>query len=312
MLNILDMFVTDELGQLESWFSKYINRKNGMDTDLYDLVQYTVLIVPRLYLLITVGIVYIKKNISSRRQILKDLVEMCCGVQNPLRGLFLRNYLLQCTRNVLPDVLESNNESEGNVYDAIDFVLRNFAEMNKLWVRMQYQGHSSEKMRREKEREELKILVGTNLVRLSQLESASLDIYQRLILPGILEQVVSCRDAIAQEYLMECIIQVFPDEFHLQTLDPFLKSCAQLEAGVNVKNIIICLIDRLPAYNQRNGKLNSSDIDTVIPKEVKLFEVFSMQVANIIQVIGYWTILILCDCIVYNSMLYEILFVLYI
>ncbi len=28
------------------------------------------------------------------------------------------------------------------------------------------------------------------------------------VLPGILEQVVSCRDAIAQEYLMECIIQV--------------------------------------------------------------------------------------------------------
>ena len=32
--------------------------------------------------------------------------------------------------------------------------------------------------------------------------------YKRVVLPGILEQVVSCRDAIAQEYLMECIIQV--------------------------------------------------------------------------------------------------------
>jgi hypothetical protein len=30
----------------------------------------------------------------------------------------------------------------------------------------------------------------------------------QLVLPGILEQAVSCRDAIAQEYLMECIIQV--------------------------------------------------------------------------------------------------------
>lgn len=28
------------------------------------------------------------------------------------------------------------------------------------------------------------------------------------ILPAILEQVVNCRDPIAQEYLMECIIQV--------------------------------------------------------------------------------------------------------
>jgi len=28
------------------------------------------------------------------------------------------------------------------------------------------------------------------------------------VLPGVLEQTVSCRDPIAQEYLMECIIQV--------------------------------------------------------------------------------------------------------
>lgn len=30
----------------------------------------------------------------------------------------------------------------------------------------------------------------------------------QIVLPGILEQVVNCRDALAQEYLMECIIQV--------------------------------------------------------------------------------------------------------
>ena len=56
------------------------------------------------YLLITVGVVYIKANELSRKDILKDLVEMCRGVQHPLRGLFLRNYLLTCTKNVLPDV----------------------------------------------------------------------------------------------------------------------------------------------------------------------------------------------------------------
>lgn len=56
----------------------------------------------------------------------------------------------------------------------------NFAEMNKLWVRMQHQGHSRERERREKEREELRLLVGTNLVRLSQLESVTLDRYSKV------------------------------------------------------------------------------------------------------------------------------------
>ena len=56
----------------------------------------------------------------------------------------------------------------------------NFAEMNKLWVRMQHQGHSRDKEKREKERQELRILVGTNLVRLSQLEMVDVERYKRV------------------------------------------------------------------------------------------------------------------------------------
>lgn len=306
----IDMAITDELRHLELYLLEEF-QKGRRVADLYEIVQYAGNIVPRLYLLITVGLVYVKTNLSLKKSILKDLVEMCRGVQHPLRGLFLRNYLLQCTRNILPDVTQNEDEQEGVVYDSIDFILMNFGEMNKLWVRMQYAGHTSDRKRREKYRAELKILVGTNLVRLSQLESASLEIYQRLILPGILEQVVSCRDPIAQEYLMECIIQVFPDEFHLQTLDPFLKSCVQLKRGVNIKSIVIALIDRLAAYNQRSGNTaiteasggNSSgagsssgggavsgesvsggeESSSIIPQNVQLFDVFNTHITNICE-----------------------------
>lgn len=96
----------------------------------------------------------------------------------------------------------------GNLYDSMGFVLTNFIEMNKLWVRLQHQGLSRDRERRELERRELRILVGTNLVRLSQLEGVDLDMYKRIILPAILEQVVNCKDVIAQEYLMEVVIQV--------------------------------------------------------------------------------------------------------
>ncbi|XP_068894680.1 vacuolar protein sorting-associated protein 35 isoform X2 [Tenebrio molitor] len=276
----LYMAITDELRHLELYLLDEF-QKGRKVTDLYELVQYAGNIVPRLYLLITVGLVYIKTNYALRRDLLKDLVEMCRGVQHPLRGLFLRNYLLQCTRNVLPDAPDTDVDTpEGTVRDSVDFVLMNFAEMNKLWVRMQHQGHSRERQHREREREELKILVGTNLVRLSQLESVTLEKYQKLVLPGILEQVVSCRDAIAQEYLMECIIQVFPDEFHIKTLNPFLKSCAELEAGVNVKNIVISLMERLASFSQRSDALGSEG--ATILQQVQLFEVFSDQVASII------------------------------
>ena len=37
---------------------------------------------------------------------------MCRGVQHPLRGLFLRNYLLQCAKSLLPDTEEENQYEE--------------------------------------------------------------------------------------------------------------------------------------------------------------------------------------------------------
>lgn len=50
--------------------------------------------------------------------------------------------------------------------------------MNKLWVRLQHIGHTRDKAKRESERKELGTLVGTNLVRLSQLEGVDLKVYQ--------------------------------------------------------------------------------------------------------------------------------------
>ena len=129
-------------------------------------------VLPRLYLLSTVGSVYLKTKEAPAKDILKDLVEMTKGVQHPMRGLFLRSFLSTQTKDKLPDTNSEYEGEGGNVTDAIDFVLQNFCEMNRLWVRMQRQGSSKTKrrLRREKERQQLRILVGTNLVRLSQLE----------------------------------------------------------------------------------------------------------------------------------------------
>jgi len=79
---------------------------------------------------------------------------------------------------------------------------------------------------------DLRILVGVNLVRLSQLEGLDVGEYKTQVLPKILEEVVNCKDTIAQSYLMDCIIQVFPDDFHLATLETFLQTCLQLKEKV--------------------------------------------------------------------------------
>lgn len=50
------------------------------------------------------------------------------------------------------------------------------------------------------------------------------------------------------------VTQVFPDEFHLHTLDQFLSATARLNPHVNIKAIVIGLMDRLSAYAQREAQ----------------------------------------------------------
>lgn len=59
-------------------------------------------IVPRLYLMITVGSVYMAVPDAPVKEIMKDMLEMSRGVQHPTRGLFLRHYLSGQTRDCLP------------------------------------------------------------------------------------------------------------------------------------------------------------------------------------------------------------------
>ena len=93
-----DLYIaaTDELRHLEAHISSEHRRGRRM-LELYELVQHAGNVLPRLYLLLTVGSVYIVSQEAAAKDILTDLVEMCRGVQHPMRGLFLRNYLAQVT-----------------------------------------------------------------------------------------------------------------------------------------------------------------------------------------------------------------------
>jgi vacuolar protein sorting-associated protein 35 len=71
--------------------------------ELYDFVQYTnAHVIPRVYLLITIGSVFMALPNAPRQSIMSDMLDMCKGVQHPTRGLFLRYYLQQMTRSELP------------------------------------------------------------------------------------------------------------------------------------------------------------------------------------------------------------------
>ncbi|KAJ1952046.1 retromer complex subunit Vps35, partial [Linderina pennispora] len=223
------------------------------------LVQYAGNIVPRLYLMITIGSAYMSLGQADGeesvpvREIMLDMLEMARGVQHPTRGLFLRYYLSQMTKDYLPlNAHDEADEGAGSLEDSTHFILTNFVEMNKLWVRLQHQGLSRDREKREAERRDLRTLVGSNLLRLAGLEGIERRQYEQDILPRLLNQVVSCRDTLAQEYLMEALVQAFSDEWHLATIGQLMEAISALGPKVSIKTIVIPLVDRISVYAARN------------------------------------------------------------
>ncbi|KAJ6736414.1 VACUOLAR SORTING PROTEIN 35 [Salix viminalis] len=272
----LYMRAFDELRTLEMFF-KDESRHGVSIVDLYELVQHAGNILPRLYLLCTVGSVFIKSKEAPAKDALKDLVEMCRGVQNPIRGLFLRSYLAQVSRDKSPSLGSEYEGGEDTVMDTVEFVLQNFTEMNKLWVRMQHQGPVRIREKLEKERNELRDLVGKNLHVLSQIEGVNLELYRDTVLPRVLEQIVNCEDERAQYYLMDCIIQVFPDEYHLQTLETLLGAFPQLQPTVDIKTVLSRLMERLSNY--------AASSPDVLPEflQVEAFAKLSSAIGKVIE-----------------------------
>jgi len=244
----LYMSVFAEMQHLAAFFSDKSRHGRKM-IDLYESVQHAGNILPRMYLLATVGASYIKSKEAPAKEILKDMNELTKGVQHPMRGLFLRYYLSQMVKDKLPDTgTEFEAEGGGNIDDAFDFILTNFQESNRLWVRMQHQGPVKDKSKREKERHELRVLVGANLVRLSQLDGMTVDYYAETALPKILDHVLSVKDTMSQQYLFESMIQVFPDECHIRTLEQVLASYTKAQPSVDMKPIMVTLMRRLADF----------------------------------------------------------------
>ena len=337
----LYMQVCTELGSLDSGFTAELD--GGRDPrELYQLVQHAGNILPRLYLMITVSALLLRRDPEGFADLLPEMHAFCKGVQHPVRGLFVRAYLAAAVRDLLPDAaaasatavraaggadwvareedefqalsLDAADEGlrgaprprglkaegaagtgartagsvlggeEGHPGDAVSFCLANFVEMNKLWVRMGFQQRAAAEedagsvpeaalLARQQERYQLRMLIGQQLVLLSQLEGVDLEVYAGRVLPSLLEQVLACRDPVAQGYLLESLIAVFPDDFHLATLKPLLSTLAGLSEGVDVRAILCSLLDRFAAWASREPQarnlFENADAFTQIVSQVR-------------------------------------------
>ena len=270
--------VFDEMQYVYNFFKEEARRGRRMK-DLYDTVQQASNIIPRLYLMITCGAVYVENFPKMSKDILYDLLNMVKGVQNPTRGLFTRYYLLKMMKDKLPDKGNEYLTEKATIEDTLHFILQNLEEMNRLWIRLSMGTIGNERLLKEKERSELRILVGENIVRLSSLDGLNLEMYQNEILPKIIKILLESKDQLSQQYLMECIIQAFPDEYNIHCMSTILETSTQLNQAVDVKSLFISLMDKLAKFVGDSDK----DQNEILEASEKIFGLLRNNIDTLVE-----------------------------
>ena len=248
-------FIFDEILQIQSYFRSEI-KKGRNALDFYKSVQQCISVLPRVYLMIIVGTLIIENKKGDIDEVLVDLIEACNGVQHPIRGLFVRYFLLKMLNNYLND---------------IDLLMINFKQMNKLWIRInKFKFLTSNGIK--KVRNDLKVIIGENIMRfalvlnkmnITDKKINKENIYKNKILIPILDIIKECDDEISQEYILICLIQVSYEEYILNNINDILDTLNEINANVDIKIILIDLLAKLMKYK---------DIEKI--KNLKMKDIF--------------------------------------
>jgi vacuolar protein sorting-associated protein 35 len=277
----LFLSIFDEMQYIYNYFREEARRGRRMK-DLYDTVQQCENIIPRLFLLICVASAYIETGQTNATDIIYDLFNLIKGVQNPLRGLFCRYFFLKMIKDRLPDTGNEYEKPGASPEETIKFILNNLEEMNGLWIRITNNTINDmdniDIAASLKEREQLKILIGENITRLASLNAVTVEIYQKQVLPRIIEILLESKDSLSQQYLLECIVHAFPDEHNVACMNLLLDACSKLQSNVDVKSIFISLMIKLAKYVE-----NAKKEKDILASTQKIYSVVKGNIAKIIN-----------------------------
>lgn len=214
--------------------SGFLSRRE-LKPEQYDQAQFAVDIVPRLYVMITVGISLYRQ--MENDYVLEDMLDMVRGVQHPVRGLFLRYYL----NKKVKDLYKENSQI------SINFILNNLSQMNSLWSRIEFID----------ERKALQITVGENIERLSEV-CTDLELYLGEVFPKCLS-IIKLSDPFSQKFLLDCIVQAFPTEFFLHTCVEFLNIACNIQLNYDVIDLVSSSLSKLQEFLKDLQKSASED-----------------------------------------------------
>ena len=253
LYNQLFIFIFDEI----LFFQKYLRNeiKNGRNSlSLYASVQQCINALPRAYLMITVGSIILENNLVNKNELLEDLLETCNHIKHPIKGLFLRYFLLKMANKYL---------------DNFDMLMNNLNEMNKLWINVKKLKNINDKTIKQY-RNNLKVLMGENFTNMANILNKNKyenneNIYKEKILIPILSIVKTCKDEVSQEFILSCIIQVFNEEYNIKYINEIINALIEIKENIDIKYILSDIMKKLSRFKDIE-KIKQKNMDNIFTK----------------------------------------------
>ena len=220
--------------------------------DIYESVQQCRYVIPRLYLMILSGAVYIENSPEKFKEISGELLEQVKEAQSPIRGIFVRYYLAKMMKGRLPEGDNKYIKEGFSIKDTINFLIKNLEEMNILWIRMSLNASIDEISAFIKERLDIKTLIKDVIEIISKLEGINIDLYEKEILPKLVDIVFMYDDYLSQEFILECIFNLFPENYNIKCLDFLLLTLSKLVQGVNIKKLFVNILEKMNRFYKEN------------------------------------------------------------
>lgn len=108
----------------------------------------------------------------------------------------------------------------------------------------------------------MKVTVGENIERLSVICNDK-DFYLSHVFPAF-EEILNDSDELSKIYLIDCIVQAFPDEFHLHTIKEFMKLSIKIQLTADIIDMVLSILNRILLHLKENQKnIDKESLDSM-------------------------------------------------
>ena len=264
------LLFTDISELLQETIENYIRNKASKGIKIkyiYESVQQSQYLIPRVYLMIICGSIYIELNPIKYKEIIYELLNIVKCIQSPLKAFWVRYFLFKNLKDKLPIKIGEyqNNEEYAFEYKKISlfFLMKNLEEMIHYSMRCKKEIYIDRQKLDEKQRINMVSCLEEIIEEISNIKCLDKDAFSNKMLPKLFEIIIEIddkNDFHLEQTIIMAVIKYFKLElyFEMQGISFILLILTKIIDNKSI-NIVTIFNNILNNYIKLIKKIKKSD-----------------------------------------------------